>query len=464
MKSAFSHFYQLQSVPAIRNSFGTLFPSLLIIVFFLTITQAYNRLCILFKAPYFQFGTPIVNPDQLEQGKKQLAREKSSTVRTKGRLRFNELINKARDLAGSEPEQNGSRFASLFGIRSANDKAKMPKVSDAVPELREPHGLEGVVERKGVKAGTMLSFGPGWQEMYAVVKVPGALHFFKNEAAAKSGSIEPTLPKPIDLKFPLNFSITASKGGKPDEMEVLIEMVDATTILKVKSVGDAERWKSGLVEWKKFAIDHDKLFNAHDEELGGSRNAGADGKGKGGPVSDADLDALNIDDMDLEGLGNGEVEKKKGGFAGMFGFGGGNKNKAAVASPSSASSHSPLPQSEPTPEKLEGWLEKKHHKTKLHFGGINSEWQRVYCKIDVATASLTVFKNQDTSSVPLVCIDLKMVEEGGLVVYEKGGNEDASRFSINSDKEYKFRAASAAEGTKWLHGLKAWREHFLVGS
>jgi hypothetical protein len=48
---------------------------------------------------------------------------------------------------------------------------------------------------------------------------------------------------------------------------------------------------------------------------------------------------------------------------------------------------------------------------------------------------------------------------------ERGGRteRDAARFSVDSgDKEYKLRALSAAEGERWIEGLTAWREYFLM--
>lgn len=56
MPSAFSNFYQLQSVGAIQSTFGTIFPILLFCVLFLFLINAFNRLLVLIKMEEYQFG------------------------------------------------------------------------------------------------------------------------------------------------------------------------------------------------------------------------------------------------------------------------------------------------------------------------------------------------------------------------------------------------------------------------
>ena len=56
MPSAFSDFYQLQSVGAIKSTFGTIFPVLLFCVLFLFVINAFNRLLVLIKMEEYQFG------------------------------------------------------------------------------------------------------------------------------------------------------------------------------------------------------------------------------------------------------------------------------------------------------------------------------------------------------------------------------------------------------------------------
>jgi hypothetical protein len=81
MPSCFSHFYQLQAVGQLKSTFGTFFPCLLFCVMILIITNILNRILVLCKADYLQFGAEIVTENQLKEGKRQLERHKRSTVR-----------------------------------------------------------------------------------------------------------------------------------------------------------------------------------------------------------------------------------------------------------------------------------------------------------------------------------------------------------------------------------------------
>ena len=80
MPSAFSNFYQLQSVGAIRSTFGTIFPVLLFCVLFLFVINAFNRILVLLKLDEYQFGAALVTEEQLREGKRQLQRTKKATV------------------------------------------------------------------------------------------------------------------------------------------------------------------------------------------------------------------------------------------------------------------------------------------------------------------------------------------------------------------------------------------------
>jgi hypothetical protein len=58
-------------------------------------------------------------------------------------------------------------------------------------------------------------------------------------------------------------------------------------------------------------------------------------------------------------------------------------------------------------------------------------------------------------------VDLKMISE--VSVAEKDNKTDASRFNIDTgDRLMKLRAASTAEGVRWIDELNAWREHALL--
>jgi hypothetical protein len=81
MPSAFSNFYQLQSVGAIKSTFGTIFPILLFCVLFLFVINAFNRILVLLKMDEYQFGAALVTEEQLREGKRQLQRTRKATVR-----------------------------------------------------------------------------------------------------------------------------------------------------------------------------------------------------------------------------------------------------------------------------------------------------------------------------------------------------------------------------------------------
>ena len=81
MPSCFSHFYQLQAVSGLKSTFGTFFPVLLFCVMLLISTNILNRILVLLKADYLQFGAEIVTEAQLKEGRRQLERHKRSTVR-----------------------------------------------------------------------------------------------------------------------------------------------------------------------------------------------------------------------------------------------------------------------------------------------------------------------------------------------------------------------------------------------
>ena len=57
MRSAFSHFYQMDKIGVFRQFFATVFPIFLIIVMFLVMTNVLNYLLVLCKLEYMQMGT-----------------------------------------------------------------------------------------------------------------------------------------------------------------------------------------------------------------------------------------------------------------------------------------------------------------------------------------------------------------------------------------------------------------------
>lgn len=298
---------------------------------------------------------------------------------------------------------------------------------------------------------------------FAEVRHPGELHFFKDEDACKSGvssSDGGNIPGPLKLSLMITLNL-ASGGGSRDDVEINLDFGDEKTTLRIKSLAEGEKWKKLLGEWKDYANlvasgKHRRLSeatDANDEETGDAPG------GKARTIS-GELSALTFDDSiaTTAGGGGGGAAPKKG-LMGLFNKprdnGANNaadkKLEAAAAAVGGAKSSKPAI--------IEGYLEKKHHIGSMHIG---SEWQKVFCKIDEATTSLTFYKAANLSS-PAGSIDLKMVSS--ILTYEKGTRkEDTSRFNIDmgDGKIYKFRSKGSAEGLEWTTRLEEWREHFLL--
>jgi hypothetical protein len=79
LKSAFSHFYQMDKIDALKVFFATVFPIVLIIFMFLSLTNALNYILASCKLDFLQMGTIFVNKEQLEEGKKKLERYRKVT-------------------------------------------------------------------------------------------------------------------------------------------------------------------------------------------------------------------------------------------------------------------------------------------------------------------------------------------------------------------------------------------------
>lgn len=150
--------------------------------------------------------------------------------------------------------------------------------------------------------------------------------------------------------------------------------------------------------------------------------------------------------------------------------------------------HTPLTVHDGKPANLEGWLEKKGH-NKVTMG---ETWQKRYMRIDEATHSVVYAKSSEyvppspisllsppsfsfalsllqilfrncysPAEKPSGSFDLLLLQD--VTVYEKNGKQDLSRFNIDlGDKVYKFRASSEADGRRWVDGLNAWRDFFLL--
>lgn len=155
MMSSFSHFYSLGDIPIVRASFGTAFPVLLIVVLSLTVTNVYNRICVLAQMPKYQFGTPLPDEATLIEGKKKLKNQKDRILRKAQNATFAAHIRGMgqKNLNGDESKPLGF----MFKNRKKGGAQMLPTA-----ELREPESLSGIVEKKGKSS---IGFGMSWKPL-----------------------------------------------------------------------------------------------------------------------------------------------------------------------------------------------------------------------------------------------------------------------------------------------------------
>lgn len=489
MPSAFSDFYQLQSVGAIKSTFGTIFPVLLFCVLFLFITNAFNRLLVLIKMEEYQFGAPLVTEEQLREGKRQLQRNKKATERTFRRDALKSFIAKVG--IAKDNEGNGGIIAWLFGGKSRESRSareSADEVSEKI-EVKEPTNLAAKVEKKSTKGAS-----GKWKECWAEVRSPGFLHFYKDkktatEAFARSKDPSTSTDKDalvIDLKNVMDFTIPDRKNK--DNACVDFELGHNSIRVKFASHEEAVLWKHKLQEWKDFNMDFGTTYPyglaaGSINGSGGVKNpiASASSSNKSSIVStknpppsapsakdDYDFDNMQIDDhSDDEDKGGTKNSSSSsyGGKASKSPAKGAKNPSAPITKPSAAPSKKSsyddddygYGASDDKPEMLEGWVEKKG-------GGrvkMGSDWQRRYMRIDEKHQCLSYYKSSAPGESPAGMIDLKIVKD--ITPYEKAGAADFSRFNIDlEDKVYKFKVNSQSEGQRWVDGLNEWRDYFLM--
>ena len=195
MPAAFVNFYPLASIPFIKDSFGSLFPTLLFCFLMLIMTKAYNRACILLGAPSYQFGDPIVSEAQLSEGMKQLTRYKKIAERTVQRQEM--ALNRAR----KKVTITGGFwcFGKLWCAREVlkndrNDKKKTkstalgsPEESSMALKLPPPPELSGIAQYKYTDTKFKK---PKWRDIFVIIKPPGVIYFLKDESANKGDAVK----------------------------------------------------------------------------------------------------------------------------------------------------------------------------------------------------------------------------------------------------------------------------------
>lgn len=246
MLSSFSQFYNIQAVAFVTSLYGTGFPVILFILVPLFLFNIFNRVFVLLRMPYMQFGTPIATDEQLREGKRQLAKFKRIAERAEQRgILRGYLANFGKytpDESGNDPEAGagaagatsasgggGGLLSRFFGKSNTSDADALnaPPVSTLV----EPEPLRGDLERK-VNVSRLT--GSTWKSMYAEVAKPGILYFFKDQAAAQAAfqrarSADPSDAQSVlereatdvyDLKEIKNFSSPSKKNDQNNQLDL----------------------------------------------------------------------------------------------------------------------------------------------------------------------------------------------------------------------------------------------------
>jgi len=157
MTSSFADFYQLQQVAFIRRSFGTIFPSILIVFIVMVVTDFYNWLCVKCGASWAQFGIPRVTAEQEREGKRRLVDDKKKTLNAARRKRMlSFLMHSTRGAGGQGGEaddRDGSDGGSGGGGGGLLSYLWGPSKSLALSEHNEELAVEEGGGRKPAMAG-----------------------------------------------------------------------------------------------------------------------------------------------------------------------------------------------------------------------------------------------------------------------------------------------------------------------
>ena len=153
MMSSFSKFYSLGDIPVVRQSFGTIFPVLLIVILSLTVTNVYNRLCVVAKMQKWQFGSPLCDESTLNEGKKKLKTQKDRILRKAQNASFASHIRVFGQKKGFNEDDGSKPFGFIFKNRKKGSALM-------TAEVKAPEALSGTIERKGKSS---IGFGTSWK-------------------------------------------------------------------------------------------------------------------------------------------------------------------------------------------------------------------------------------------------------------------------------------------------------------
>jgi len=441
MPSAFSHFYQLQDVKIIKQTFGTLFPLILLGFTFLSITNLYNWICVKLGLTNWQFGNVMITEEQMREGDRQLQKSKKKSINDARRQRFRSRLLRMVHLDlhddheedGLDHSQEGEPsgfWASICGKKQGAKSvpAKSPQKDPEVPELETPNGCCGIV---AVKGGKILT---SWTDYFVEVRAPGFVHFFLNRADADTDKPAPDFKEPIDLMHILDFKVMANN-------QLVLHLRDKTITLRFSTDGDNEVWKRKLVEWKDFNKDHGLEYM--------KRN------------SLATRDALDNIRFSLDDLSDEEphAHKERKSLVKQDAVSSASiSNSSSSNAISSPNRPSDADIGEAKPNKLEGYVELKGHTT---FG--REDWHRVHLRVDEKSRKLNVCKTADPNNKPDASYSLPSLSD--VEYYTHNGKTDYKRFGLTdpvSGKPSKFRVQSDLDGKKWVEGLEAWKDWCLM--
>lgn len=457
MPSAFSKFYNIQAVKGIKDSFGTIYPVILFILMPLFCLNIFNRFFVLIKKDSWQFGTPIPTNEALAEGRRQLSRYKKLAERMEQRGSLKAYVENVN-------EKTGGLCAKLFGYKPPVRPLFMPGVHGdvAAPEPpKPPPALSGEVERR-----SSAMMGPKYATVFAEVRAPGTLLFFKDRKAADAAGPAGTgATQRVDLKLVFSFTIPVkgkqhTHDGKQLELDVGGNE-DEHIKLRLKSKEEAEHWRQLLTRWKDWALDHGS-DSASDIERGSfskakpSSSSSSSGRYGADDSEDASRASTNFSPL---GASKPSASKANATSAATTTKAGGGGGGVKAAEPKKATP-APAPVMDDKPPPLEGFLEKKNS-GKIKLG---AEFEKRWCRVDEASCCFMYSKSTNTKELPLGALDLRLAED--VSAHDKSGR-DLSRFTVEmgtGEKSYKFRAASSAEGERWITGLNDWRDYFLMNN
>ena len=439
MNSSFSFFYALQNVGFIEQSFGTLFPVLLIVFIVMFATNAWNYVMVYFKLEYLEFGTPVITQEQQRAGLAQLEKTKKSTVNAARRRRMRSYLTKTplTEEEGGEDEGNlvagksgGSSLLSfLWGggqergsMDSESDLTSGHKSQNSPPSGRKaaptpPPPLNGHAALEG--SGTF-GLTTKWTDKYLEVRAPGVLHAFDSKQASMSG--QGSDPAPLELTDVRDF-VNYSNSDKL-ELKLNTELDNTTRSYTYKFANSAEAadWKKCLIEWKDYSTDHGMAF--YKAQAGGGKDSSILGGGSGHSVG-----ALDVSLGGLEaGLDGDDIPASAGNIGDV------------------------------KPATRMGYVEMNSAPGSSLFG--KKDWNRRYMRIDARTGEVCIFNSKDDAH----CIHIiKCMNIQSVALYSKRGG-DNKRFNLTtiSDETFKFQCSTEAEGKGWVQSLNDWKDYALM--